>query len=156
VRELDPNQPIRDLQPLERALSDSIARDGFFTLLYGVFGGLALILAGVGVYGVLAYAVGQRTREIGVRVALGARAADVLRLVMGSGMRLVLVGLSLGTVAALLVTQVLRGQLHEISALDPWAFAAALAMLLAVALLACYVPARRAMRVDPITAFRAD
>jgi predicted permease len=156
IHELDPNQPLRSVATLSGVLSESIARDRFFTLLFGIFGGLALVLAAVGIYGVLAYSVGQRTREIGVRMALGARSADVLRMVVGGGMLLVGVGVVLGTIAALLLTRVLQSELYGISATDPLTFAAALGFLGAVALLASYVPARRATRVDPTVALRAE
>jgi putative ABC transport system permease protein len=156
IHELDPNQPLRSVATLSGVLSESIARDRFFTLLFGIFGGLALVLAAVGIYGVLAYSVGQRTREIGVRMALGARTTDVLRMVVGGGMLLVGAGVVLGTAAALLLTRVLQSQLYGISATDPLTFAAALAFLGAVALLASYLPARRATRVDPMVALRAE
>lgn len=156
VHSIDPNQPIRRIATLEQVMSESIARDRFFTLLFGLFGALALVLAAVGVYGVLAYSVGQRTREIGVRMALGARVADVLRMVVLEGMRLVLAGVVLGALAALLLTRALASQLHGVSARDPLTFVVAPALLTAVALLACYLPARRATRVEAVTALRAE
>ncbi len=154
ILELDPEQPIRSIATLRDVMSESIARDRFFTVLFGMFGGLALVLAAVGVYGVLAFSVGQRTQEIGVRIALGARAADVLRMVVGGGMLLVFIGVALGALSALVLTRVLKSQLYGVSATDPAAFAIAPAVLTAVALLACYVPARRATRIDPIAALR--
>ncbi|HVL67997.1 MAG TPA: ABC transporter permease [Vicinamibacterales bacterium] len=156
VREIDPNQPIRRIATLGSIMSESIARDRFFTLLFGLFGGLALALAAVGVYGVLAYSVGQRTQEIGVRMALGAQAGDVLRMVLREGMLLVGAGVVAGASAAVLFTRVLQNQLHGISTTDPLTFAAAPAVLLAVALVACYLPARRATRVEAVRALRAD
>jgi predicted permease len=156
IHELDPNQPIRAVATLRGVMSESIARDRFFTVLFGMFGGLALVLAAVGVYGVLAYTVGQRTQEIGVRMALGARAADVVRMVVGGGMLLVCTGVALGALSSLLLTRVLKSQLYGVSATDPVAFVVAPAVLTAVALLACYVPARRAMRIDPIAALRDE
>jgi predicted permease len=156
VRDIDPNQPIRSMATLRDVLSESIARDQFFTLLFGVFGALALVLAAVGVYGVLAYSVGQRTREIGVRIALGAQVPDVLRMVVGEGMALVATGIVLGGVASLWTLRALATQLHGVSARDPLTFVVAPAILLIVALLACYVPARRASRVDATTALRAE
>jgi predicted permease len=156
IQELDPNQPIRSISPLRGVMSESIARDRFFTVLFAVFGGLALVLAGVGIYGVLAYSVTQRIHEIGLRMALGAQAGNVLRLVVGGGMLLVGAGVVLGTVAALLLTRVLEAQLYGISTTDPIAFAAALGFLVAVALLASYVPAHRATRVDPMIALRGE
>jgi predicted permease len=153
---LDPEQPIRSIATLMDVMSESIARDRFFTVLFGMFGGLALVLAAVGVYGVLACSVGQRTQEIGVRMALGARAADVLRMVVGGGMLLVLTGVALGALSSLVLTRVLKSQLYGVSATDPAAFVMAPAVLTAVALMACYVPARRATRIDPIAALRDE
>lgn len=156
IQELDPNQPIRSIATLGGVMSESIAQDRFFTLLFGIFGGLALVLATLGIYGVLAYSVNQRTQEIGVRMALGASAADVLRMVIGVGMMLVGVGVVLGTAAALLLTRVLESQLYGVSATDPLTFVAVPAILAGVALLASYIPARRATRVDPMVALRAE
>jgi putative ABC transport system permease protein len=156
TRELDPNQPIRRIATLEGIMSESIARDRFFTVLFGIFGGLALLLAAVGVYGVLAYSVGERTQEIGVRMALGAHVADVLQMVIKDGMILVFPGIAIGVLCSLLLTRVLQSLLYGISAKDPVAFFAAPAVLAAVALLACYFPARRATKVDPIVALRYE
>jgi predicted lysophospholipase L1 biosynthesis ABC-type transport system permease subunit len=156
IKDVDPNQPIRSIAPLTTIMSESIAQDRFFTLLFAVFGGLALVLAAVGIYGVLAYSVRQRSQEIGVRMALGARAVDVLRMVAGAGMQLVMAGIVIGTVSALALGRLLRSQLYEISPADPLAFASALAFLGAIALLATYIPARRATRVPPMTALRPD
>jgi predicted permease len=156
VREIDPNQPVRSIRTMEEVRSESIARDRFFTVLFGLFGGLALVLAAVGVYGVLAYSVSQRTREMGVRMALGAQRGDVLRMVVREGMLLVIGGLVLGGVASLLLTRALESQLHQVGARDPVTFALAPLVLCAVALVACYVPAHRAMRVEAATALRAD
>jgi predicted permease len=156
IRDLDPNQPIRAIATLRGVMSESIARDRFFTILFMMFGGLALVLAAVGVYGVLAYSVGERTQEIGVRMALGARAADVLRMVVGGGMLLVCTGGALGALSSLLLTRVLNSQLHGVSATDPITFVISLAVLTAVASLACYFPARRATRIDPIAALRDE
>lgn len=156
IRNLDPNQPIRSITTLGDVMSESIARDRFFTILFGLFGFLALLLAAVGVYGVLAYSVGQRTREIGVRMALGAQVTDVLRMVVGEGMRLVVIGVALGAVAGLVLTRVLTSQLYGVSATDPLTFVLAPAVLLAVALLASYLPARRATRIQTMAALRGE
>jgi predicted permease len=156
VRQIDPNQPVRRIATLADVMSESMARDRFFTLLFAAFGSLALTLAAVGVYGVLAYTVGQRTTEIGVRIALGAQVRDVLGMVMRSGLQLVGLGVVLGSGAALVVMRVLASQLHGVSARDPLTFVLAPTVLLAVAGLACYLPARRATKIDAITALRAD
>jgi predicted permease len=156
IREIDPNQPIRSMEPLTGVLAESIARDRFFTALFVAFGGLALLLAAIGIYGVVAYSVGQRTQEIGVRLALGASAANVLRMIVGGGMRPVLLGAAIGTASAAALTRVLSSQLYGITATDPAAFAGALTTLVATAALACYVPARRAVRIDPIAALRDE
>ena len=156
IQEIDPNQPVRSITTMSGIMSESIARDRFFTVLFGMFGGLALVLATVGVYGVIAHSVSQRTQEIGVRIALGARAAEVLRMVVGGGMRLVLAGVLIGGLSSLLLARVLESQLYGVSATDPLAFTTALGVLVAVALLACYVPARRATRIDPMQALREE
>jgi predicted permease len=156
IGEIDPNQPIRSTQSMTQVMADSIARDRFFTLLFTTFGGLALVLAAVGIYGVLAYSVRRRTQEIGVRMALGARAADVMRMTAGAGMKPVGVGILLGTAAALGLTRVLASQLYGITPTDPLTFLAAIGFLVLVALLATYIPARWATRVTPMTALRPD
>jgi predicted permease len=156
IRELDPNQPIRSIATLDEVMWESIARDRFFTVLFGVFGGLALLLAAVGIYGVVSYSVAERTHEIGLRMALGATTADVLRLVVGGGMRLVLIGIGLGGASALAATRVLQSQLYGVSTRDGIAFTAAIVVLTIVALLACYAPARRATRVTPTVALRYE
>jgi predicted permease len=156
IREIDPDQPIRSTLALRDVMAESIAQERFFTVLFALFGALALVLAAVGIYGVLAYSVRQRTQEIGVRMALGARAGDVLRLVAGGGMKLVGIGVVIGTAAALVLSRVLASQLYGITATDPLSFAAAIGFLGAVALLAAWIPARRATRVPPMTALRPD
>jgi ABC-type antimicrobial peptide transport system permease subunit len=144
------------MTPLRHVMAESIARDRFFTLLFLVFGGLALGLSAIGIYGVLAYSVKQRTQEIGVRMAMGARAFDVLRLVAGGGMRLVAVGVAIGSVGALMMSRLLASQLYGITAKDPLAFIAAIGFLCVIALVAIYVPARRATRVPPMIALRPE
>jgi putative ABC transport system permease protein len=152
VKEIDPDQPIRSIEPLEQLMAESIAEDRFYTILFAVFGGLGIVLASIGVYGVLAYSVRQRRQEIGVRVALGGSAADVLRLVGGAGIKLVVPGLIIGTAAALALSRVLASQLYGITPTDPVSFAVPVAFLTAAALCAIWIPVRRAMGVPPMTA----
>ena len=156
VKAFDPNQIIWRAQTLEQLLSTSVAPRRFNMLLLGIFAGVALVLAAVGLYGVMSYSVSWRTREIGIRMALGAKRADVLRLVVRQGMTMTLIGLALGLVGAFSISRVLRGLLHGVSPTDPLTFVAVSIVLLAVALLACLVPARRATRVDPIVALRTE
>ena len=153
---IDPNQPVSNINTLEKLMSDSIAQPRLNMLLMGLFGALALILAAVGIYGLLSYAVTQRTREIGVRMALGASMADVLKLVMKQVVVLALIGEVIGIAGALALTRVMRGMLFAVTPTDATTFVAVSAVLLAVALLACYFPARRATRVDPLVALRYE
>jgi len=141
---------------MEQVLSDSTSDRRLNMLLFALLGGLALALATVGVYGVVAYSVTQRTHEIGVRMAIGARPADVVRMVLGEGGRLAIAGVALGSVVAIAGARLIRGLLFEVSATDPLTFAGVAIGLLGVALLASYIPARRATRVDPMIALRGE
>ena len=156
IQAIDKDQPVSDVRTMESWLSESLARTRFGTLLLGAFAGLALTLAAAGLYGVMSYAVAQRQNEIGVRMALGARAGDVLRLVIRQGLALVLAGVALGLLGALALTRLLASLLYEVSATDPLTFAALALLLTAVSTIACYIPARRAARVDPLIAMRYD
>ena len=156
VHAIDPNQPISSLRTMDEVASASVAPRRFSTVLLGAFAGLALFLASLGIYGVIAYSVTQRTHEIGIRMALGARRADVLRLVIGQGLRPVGLGLLAGLLTAVPLTRLLSGLLFGVGATDPWTFAGIPLLLASVGLLACYFPARRAARVDPLTALRHE
>ena len=153
---IDKDLPVTDIAAMPDVVNASVAQPRFQTVLLGLFGALALILAAVGIYGVISFSVAQRTHEMGIRMSLGAQPAQVLRLVMGQGARMALVGIALGAAAALGLTRLMRSLLFGVSAADPLTFAAVAILLVAVALAACYVPARRAMRVDPMTALRHE
>jgi predicted permease len=156
LAETDPGLAISDVRSLEDVVSRSIAAPRFTAALLAVFASLALALAAVGIYGVVSFVVAQRTSELGIRVALGATAADVLRLVVGQGMRPVMIGLGAGVIAALALGRLLHGLLFDIAETDPGTYAVVTVVLGSVAILACYLPARRAARVDPMLALRAE
>lgn len=156
VKALDPELPVTQLEPMKAVVSRSISGPRFLMSLLLAFAGIALLLAVVGIYGVTAYAVSQRTREMGIRMALGADARNVRDLVLRDGLRLALTGLGLGLCAALALTRLLRGLLFEVPPTDPVTHAGVALLLLAAALIACWIPARRASRLDPLKALRAD
>jgi putative ABC transport system permease protein len=156
VKELDRDQPVYGVATMEQLLSRSTAPRRFNMTLLAVFAALALILAGVGVYGVMAYAVTERTREIGIRMALGAQASDALKLVISQGMRLTLVGIALGLMGAFALTRLMKSLLFDVKPTDPMTFIAIALLLTFVALLACWIPARRATKVDPMVALRFE
>jgi predicted permease len=156
VKEIDRREVIYGEQTLDDVLGRSVAPHRLSMLLLGIFAVLALLLSCVGIYGVISYLIGQRTREIGVRMALGAQPSDVMRLVLGQGARMALLGVALGSVAALGLTRLMADQLFGITPHDPLTFTAVAILLALVALLACYLPARRAVRVDPMIALRHE
>ena len=156
VAQLDPRDVIYNVSTMRDVLANSLAARRFLMVLLGVFAALALVLACVGIYGVISYLVGQRTNEIGVRMALGAQQSDVMRLVVGDGARMALAGAVGGIVASLAVTRLMAHQLFGVSAHDPLTFMVVAALLILVAIAACYVPARRATRVDPVVALRNE
>ncbi|HEU5153122.1 MAG TPA: ABC transporter permease [Gemmatimonadales bacterium] len=156
LADLDRGLAVSDIRSLDDVVSRSIAAPRFTTALLSVFAALALVLAAIGIYGVLSFIVAQRTAELGIRVALGATASDVLRLVLGQGMRPVIIGLVVGLLAALALARVLQGFLFDVAQTDPGTYVTVTVVLSCAAILACYLPARRAARVDPMTALRAE
>jgi predicted permease len=154
--EVDSNVPVPIFQTVDESLSTFMAEPKFRAELFAVFAGLALVLASVGIYGVLSQLVAQRTHEIGIRIALGASYQDVLRLVLGEGVKLIVAGIVVGGMAALVFTRLLSSMLYGVGTTDPLTFLSVSLLLTAVALLACYVPARRAMRINPLTSLRGE
>ena len=156
VHQIDPSLPVTELTTLDGLLSRSVSPRRFSAILIGVLAGLALVLSAVGIYGVMSYTVSQRTQEIGIRMALGARPQNMLALVLGRGAGLALAGIAAGVLGALALTRFLSSLLFGVRPTDPLTFAAVAALLLLVALAACYIPARRAMKVDPMVALRYE
>jgi putative ABC transport system permease protein len=156
VQALEPNLPVPNIQPMTETIGTSLYAARMGAWLLGVFGGLAVLLAAVGIYGVLSFAISRRTREMGIRLALGAEARAVFLLVVRDGMLLVGVGIAIGLVAGLAGAQSLASFLYGVSTSDLPTFAATVLLLVAVALVACAIPARRAMRVSPMTALRYE
>jgi len=156
VAAVDPEEPVARIESMDKVLAHSIALQRFLMILMGIFAGLALVLAAVGIYGVLSYQIARRTHEIGVRMALGANPADVLRLVLREGMFVVFAGVAVGVAAAFGLSRFLASVLFGVQPADPLTFASVVVVLVAVALIACYIPARRATRVDPLVALRYE
>ena len=153
---IDKDQPVFDVRTMQEVRSLSVSLQQFNSLMIGIFAAVALLLASIGIYGVMAFAVSQRTREIGIRMALGARKADVLKLVVANGMRLAFTGLAIGLVASWLLTRFIASLLFGVKPTDPLTFSVVSLCLLSAAFLACYLPARRATRVDPLEALRYE
>ena len=156
IHEVDPAQPLTDVRTLEQVKSESVASDKLQTRLLGIFAAAAMLLAAIGIYGVIAYAVVQRTHEMGIRAALGASAGNLLRLVLTSGMALAAAGLALGFLGSLAVTRLMSNLLFGVSPRDPATLALVAALLGCVAFIACLIPARRATKVDPVVALRYE
>jgi putative ABC transport system permease protein len=155
ANEANPQAPMK-FTTLETMLADNVAAPRFRTILFAVFGALAACLAMAGIYGVVAHTVGQRTNEIGVRMALGAGAGGVVRLVLGQGLAVAVVGLALGFAVSLASTRLLEAMLFQVQANDPWVYLAVAAMVGVMTVIAGYVPASRAARIDPVTALRQE
>jgi putative ABC transport system permease protein len=156
LSDIEPNQPVSDTRTMEEVVGASVANRRFPMLLLSVFGALALVLAAVGIAGVVGYSVSQRTNEIGVRMALGAQSRDVLRLVLGDSLSWSLIGVAIGIVASFGLSRFLRALLFGVTATEPMVLGAVSCLLVAVSLAASYIPARRALHVDPASALRHD
>ncbi len=156
VWSLDDNLPISDVITMDDAVAQANAQPRFEMLLFAVFAVVALVLAAVGIYGVMSYSVARRTHEIGIRISLGAARTDVLLLIIRQGLILALAGTGVGLISALMLARLMTKLLYGVAPTDPATFAGVAALLIVVALLACYIPARRAMRVDPMVALRHE
>ncbi len=153
---IDKDQPVFDVRTMQEVRSLSVGLQQFNSVMIGIFAVVALLLASIGIYGVMAFAVTQRTHEIGIRMALGARTTDVLKMVVGNGMKLAFLGLAIGLVASWLLTRFISSLLFGVEPTDPLTFSVVSLCLLAAAFLACYLPARRATKVDPLEALRYE
>jgi putative ABC transport system permease protein len=156
IRQQDPDLAVADIRTMDEVVATSVAQQRLTTMLLGIFAGAALLLAVVGIYGVIAYSVTQRSREIGIRMALGAQRGDVLRMIVSQAAALVAAGIVIGGIGALLLTRLMEGMLFEVQPTDPMTFTVVAAVLALSALAASYVPGRRATRVDPVIALRAE
>jgi putative ABC transport system permease protein len=151
---MDNNLPVSNLVSMDQIIAQTVAQPKFSLLLLGIFALLALVLASVGIYGVMAYSVTQRTHEMGLRVALGAQTGNILFMVLGQGLKFTLIGVAIGGAIALMLTRVMKSLLYGVSTTDPITFIAVSCLLIAIAALACYIPARRATKMDPLSALR--
>jgi putative ABC transport system permease protein len=156
IQSSNPDVPIVEVKSMNAIVSESVSTPGSTTFLFAAFAALALVLGVVGIYGVLSFLVSRRTREIGIRLALGAQSHDVLLLVMKEGAKFSIIGIAIGMTSALAVTRLLSSELYGVSPLDPVTFFGAASVMAIVTLLACYIPARRAMRMDPMVALRLE
>ena len=156
VVEIEPTQPVYSMQPLEQYVTNQSQGFRQYVLLLGIFGGIALVLAAVGIYGVMAHSVSHRTNEIGVRMALGASRSQVLRLIIRRGMLLTALGLVVGVAGSLALTRIIANFLWGVTATDPLTFGVVILVLSSIAFVACYIPARRAASVDPMVALRHE
>jgi putative ABC transport system permease protein len=156
VREVDPEQPVYNVRTMQEVFSRSVAQRRFSMFLLSIFAGVALLLAAIGLYGMMAYTVTQRTHEIGIRMALGAQRGEILRMVVGQGLVLAVVGVGIGLVGAVAATRMMSSLLYGVSAADPLTYAGVSLLLIAVTVFACYIPARRATKVNPMIALRYE
>jgi putative ABC transport system permease protein len=156
VHQLDPDQPVADVRTMESVTDRALAGARFNSAVLAVFGTIAFMLAAVGIYGLIAYDVTQRINEVGIRMALGAQPADVLKLVVGQGARMAAIGILAGLAAAFGLTRLMASMLYQVKATDAWTFVSTSLLLGAVALFATYLPSRRAMSLDPVTALRHE
>jgi ABC-type antimicrobial peptide transport system permease subunit len=156
IREFNSKAVMYNTETMDQVISQSLAARRFAMVLLAVFAGLALVLSNIGIYGVISYVVGRRTHEIGIRMALGAQRTDVLKIVLGRAASLALIGVCIGLAAAEGLTRLMSSILYGVSSTDPLTFGLVAVVLMLVAITACYVPARRAMRVDPVTALRSE
>jgi ABC-type antimicrobial peptide transport system permease subunit len=153
---MNPNLPLANVRTLQEIYDKSLARTSFTLVMLAIAGAMALLIGLVGIYGVISYAVSQRQREIGTRMAIGAQQSDVMKLILSEGMSLILIGLGVGLAGSLASTRFLSSLLFGVTATDPLTFAAVILLLALVALTACYIPARQAVRVDPMVALRYE
>jgi putative ABC transport system permease protein len=156
IRMLDPDMPVDQIKTLQQHLYTQVAQPRFRTTLITVFALIALILASIGIYGVISYTVSHRTREIGIRMALGAQRRQVLNMIIGQGFQLTAISIALGLIGAFALTRLMKGFLFGVTATDPMTYIAVTTLLMAIAMLACFIPARRATKVDPVIALRSE